>query len=209
MTALDPAPVPTPAGGPDGNPAAPDGAPSGVPAAVTPLPAGRPDATAPEMVRLCERLLADLRAEITRADSKASVLVAALGMTAGVFSGLLAGHDWTPAALSVPGAALCWAGVGSLALSLLALLLAVLPRYGAADWAPGHPLSYFGDIQQAVRLGCLPTALADTRRDPTGGLAKALTETSRIAARKHQWIRTGLIAFCVGTVLLPASLLIG
>ncbi|WP_393079500.1 Pycsar system effector family protein [Streptomyces sp. LN704] len=213
MTALDPVPLPAPTNGPDGDPAAPPGAPpgapSGVPAAGTPLPARHPDGTTPEIVRLCERLLADLRAEITRADSKASVLVAALGMTAGVFSGLLAGHDWTPAALSVPGAALCWAGVGSLALSLLALLLAVLPRYGAPAWAPGHPLSYFGDIQQAVRLGCLRTALADTGRDPTGGLAKALTETSRIAARKHQWIRTGLIAFCVGTVLLPASLLIG
>ncbi|MGW3634676.1 Pycsar system effector family protein [Streptomyces sp. NPDC005122] len=205
MTALDPVPVPTPATGPDGNPAAPPG----VPVAGAPLPVRHPDGSTPEIVRLCERLLADLRAEITRADSKASVLVAALGMTAGVFSGLLAGHDWTPAALSVPGAALCWAGVGSLAVSLLALLLAVLPRYGAPAWAPGHPLSYFGDIQQAVRLGCLRTALADTGRDPTGSLAKALTETSRIAARKHQWIRTGLIAFCVGTILLPASLLIG
>ncbi|MER5407848.1 Pycsar system effector family protein [Streptomyces sp. NPDC002769] len=209
MTALDPAPATDPVGDPATPPGAPPGAPPVTQPTGAPLPDRHQDATTPETVRLCERLLADLRAEITRADSKASVLVAALGMTAGVFSGLLAGHGWTPAALSVPGAALCWAGVGSLALSLLALLLAVLPRYGAADWAPGHPLSYFGDIQQAVRLGCLRTALADTGRDPTGGLAKALAETSGIAARKHQWIRTGLIAFCVGTVLLPASLLIG
>jgi hypothetical protein len=55
----------------------------------------------------------------------------------------------------------------------------------------------------------LETALSDTRRDPTTGLTMALTELSQIAARKHQWIRTGLIAFCTGTVLLPASLLIG
>ncbi|MFF3321317.1 hypothetical protein [Streptomyces sp. NPDC002889] len=34
-------------------------------------------------------------------------------------------------------------------------------------------------------------------------------ETSSIAACKHRWIRTGPIAFCVGMVLLPASLLIG
>ncbi|WP_393097721.1 Pycsar system effector family protein [Streptomyces sp. LN325] len=209
MTALDPVPLPAPTSGPDGYPAAPPAAPPAVPPAGAPLPRRPPHGTTPATVRLFHRLPAALRAEITRPDSKASVLVAALGMTAGVFSGLLAGHDWTPAALSVPGAALCWAGAGSLALSLLALLLAVLPRYGAPAWAPGHPLSYFGDIQQAVRLGCLRTALADTGRDPTGGLAKALTETSRIAARKHQWIRTGLIAFCVGTVLLPASLLIG
>ena len=59
---------------------------------------------------------------------------------------------------------------------------------------PGQPLSYFGDIQQAVRIGQLESALADTQRDPTAALTSALTETSRIAARKHQWIRTGLIS---------------
>ncbi|MEU1476897.1 Pycsar system effector family protein [Streptomyces sp. NPDC005760] len=182
----------------------------------TPAPAPPPDPgsaplspAASELVPLCERLLAELRGEVGRADSKASVLVAALGMTAGVFSGLLAGRDWTPAELSATGTALWWAGTAALGLSLFALLLAVLPRYSSDGWTPGRPLSYFGDIQQAVRLGRLETALGDTRRDPTTGLTAALTEMSRIAARKHQWIRTGLIAFCTGTVLLPASLLIG
>jgi hypothetical protein len=162
-----------------------------------------------DLVPVCERLLSELRNEVARADSKASVLVAALGMTAGVFSGLLAGRDWTPSDLSWAATALWWAGTVALGLSLFALLLAVLPRFGSGTWAPGRPLSYFGDIRQAVRLGRLEAALADTHRDPTTGLTAALAEMSRIAARKHQWIRTGLIAFCTGTVLLPASLLIG
>lgn len=181
MTALDPRPTPTP------------------------LP---PDTPA-DPAQLCERLLADLRTEIARADSKASVLVAALGMTAGVFSGLLAGRNWNPGALSTFGTVVWGAGAASLTLSLFALLLAVLPRHRSEPWAPGQPLSYFGDIQQAVRLGQLEAALADTQRDPTAALTSALTETSRIATRKHQWIRTGLISFCTGTLLLPASLLIG
>jgi Family of unknown function (DUF5706) len=181
-----------------------DPAPAPVPAPTTAQPAG-----SAERVRLCERLLTDLRTEIARADSKASVLVAALGMTAGVFSGLLAGRGWTPAALTAPGTALWWSGILALAVSLFALLLAVLPRYRAGSWAPGRPLTYFGDIQQAVRHGHLESALADTERDPAAALTAALTESSRIASRKHQWIRVGLIAFCVGTVLLPASLLIG
>jgi hypothetical protein len=193
MTTLDPAPV-----GPTGDPAVGDPA--------TGAPRGTGSA---ERTQLCERLLADLRTEIARADSKASVLVAALGMTAGVFSGLLAGRDWAPSALSAPGTAVWWAGAASLALSLFALLLAVLPRYRLGTWVPGQPLSYFGDIQQAIRHGCLEAALTDTERDPTAALTTALSETSRIAARKHQWIRTGLIAFCTGTVLLPAALLMG
>ncbi|MFE2375358.1 Pycsar system effector family protein [Streptomyces sp. NPDC059398] len=172
------------------------------------VPACAPGAPPAEQLP-AERLLVELRAEIARADNKAAVLVAALGMTAGVFSALLAGHGWTPNALSVPAAFFWWSGAAGLALSLFALLLAVLPRYRTRDWAPGQPLCYFGDIQQAVRAGQLETALADTARNPTAVFTVALAETSRIAVRKHRWIRTGLIAFCVGTALLPASLLIG
>ncbi|MFF4017768.1 Pycsar system effector family protein [Streptomyces sp. NPDC001843] len=159
--------------------------------------------------RTAERLLTELRGEIARADTKASVLVAALGMTAGVFTGLLAGRDWSTSRLSGPAAVLWWAGATALALSLLALLLAVLPRYRSGSWAEGRPLCYFGDIQEAVREGRLAEALADTDRDPTAALLAALTETSRIAASKHRWIRTGLIAFCVGTLLLPTAALLG
>ncbi|MFB7332551.1 Pycsar system effector family protein [Streptomyces adustus] len=197
MTTLDPAPAPAPV-------PAPGPAPGPVPAV---RQGGDPDGG--DLTPLCERLLTELRAEVARADSKASVLVGALGMTAGVSSGLLAGRNWSPAALSVPGTVLWWAGTGALGLSLLALMLAVLPRYRAGAWTPGRPLSYFGDIQEAVRLGRLETALDDTRRDPTTGLTSTLASLSHIAARKHQWIRTGLVAFCAGTALLPSSLLIG
>ena len=177
--------------------------------APTPAPVPVPAVAFPERQRLCERLLADQRSEIARADSKASVLVAALGTTAGVFSGLLAGRNWTPAALSTVGTALWWSGALALNVSLFALLLAVLPRYNSGAWTPGRPLTYFGDIRQAAREGHLESALTETAHDPVAALTAALTESSHIAARKHQWIRTGLIAFCAGTVLLPASLLIG
>ncbi|GAA4141111.1 Pycsar system effector family protein [Streptomyces griseoincarnatus] len=176
------------------------------PDAASPAPPAPPS---PARAQVCERLLADLRTEIARADSKAAVLVAALGITAGVFSGLLAGRDWSPDALSAVAAVVWWAGTLALALSLPALLLAVLPRYRSGSWAPGQPLSYFGDIRRAVEAGRLDTALADTEADPLAALTTALTETSRIAWRKHQWIRAGLITFCTGTLLLPASLLIG
>ncbi|MER6547373.1 Pycsar system effector family protein [Streptomyces sp. NPDC001250] len=174
-----------------------------------------PDSTASPAVpalfapRTAERLLAELRDEIARADTKASVLVAALGMAAGVFTGLVAGKNWSPSRLSAPGTALWWAGSTALALSLVALLLAVLPRFRSGAWAEGRPLCYFGDIRQAVRAGRLAEALADTDRDPTAAVLAALAEKSRIASSKHLWIRTGLIAFCVGTLLLPTAALIG
>ncbi len=155
------------------------------------------------------RLLADLRAEIAHADSKASVLVGAIGMTFGVIGGVLGGRAWSPEALSWPAATAWWAGAAALAVALVALVMTVLPRYRASGWVPGRPLTYFGDIQQAAVCGRLADALADTERDATGGLVTALTETSRIAARKHQWLRVGLLAFGSSALLLPGSLLIG
>ncbi|GHJ34932.1 Pycsar system effector family protein [Streptomyces sp. TS71-3] len=150
-----------------------------------------------------------MRTEIARADAKAAVLVAALGMTAGLFSGLLTGRSWTPRVLSPLAATIWWCGTAAFALSLVALLLTVLPRHSRVGWSPGAPLAYFGDVRRAVRAGLLAEALAETELHPLAGLATALNETSRIASRKHEWIRVGLIAFCVGSALLPTALLIG
>jgi len=164
--------------------------------------------SAPPAYACAERLLAELRTEIARADAKASVLVAALSVAVGGFAGLLGGQARTPPQLSAPGGALWWAGVLALAVALLSLLLAVLPRRGRAKWTPGAPLSYFGDIRQAVRSSRLAEALADTDHDPTAAFLSALTENSRIAARKHLWIRIGLLCFCAGAVLFLGALLI-
>lgn len=164
-------------------------------------------ALAPE-VQAGMQLLGDLRAEIARADTKASVLVGALGITAG----LLGGRGWGPAALSPTAAVLWWVGAASLVTALFALLLAVLPRYRRSSWEPGRPLTYFGDVRRAARAaraGALAAAVAETGRDPAVGLFPALAETSRIVARKHLWIRTGLIAFACAAVLLPGAALIG
>ncbi|MFJ4875193.1 Pycsar system effector family protein [Streptomyces sp. NPDC088745] len=188
---------------------APPPAPTPAPPAPAPSPPPPPPSLDADTAELGTRLLAELRTEIARADSKASVLVAALGTTAGVLSGLLAGRGWRPDSLSVPGSALWWAGAAAFGLALLALLMAVLPRYRRRAWAPGAPLTYFGDIQQAHAHGQLEQALAETARSPAATLRASLAENSRIAVRKHQWIRTGLIAFCAGAAALPASLLIG
>ncbi|MFF7310421.1 Pycsar system effector family protein [Streptomyces sp. NPDC008137] len=159
-------------------------------------------------VRAGIQLLADLRGEIARADAKATVLVGALGISGGVLAALLADRDWTPGRLPAPAAVLWWAGATSLVVALFALLLAVVPRYRSSRWTPGSPLTYFGDVRRAAGEGRLSTALADTGRDPARGLLLALAETSGIAARKHFWIRTGLVSFGCAAVLLPGSMLL-
>ncbi|MFF3622156.1 Pycsar system effector family protein [Streptomyces sp. NPDC002467] len=155
------------------------------------------------------RLLTDLRVEIARADTKAALLLGALGMTTGVVSGPVSGPARTPGALSGPAAILWWAGAAALALALLALLLAVLPRSLRSAWQAGSPLAYFGDVHSADRQGHLDEALTDTGHAPGSAVRAALAANSLIAVRKHQWIRVGLLAYGCGTVLMPAALLLG
>ncbi|MFC4032988.1 Pycsar system effector family protein [Streptomyces polygonati] len=159
--------------------------------------------------RTGSRLLTELRAEIAHADNKASVLLGALSMTAGLLGALLAARQWAPGRLSAPGAVLWWTGVMALAGSLLALLLAIVPRYGRERWAPGRPLTYFDDIRRAADQQGLARALADTEAAADTGLLDALSATSRIVGSKHLWIRAGLAAYCVGAVLVPSALILG
>ncbi|MFD3921072.1 Pycsar system effector family protein [Streptomyces sp. NPDC058595] len=168
-----------------------------------------PEPPVPAADDAATRLLGDLRTEIARADSKAAVLVSALGMTVTAFGALLAGSGWSPAQLTALAAVTWWVGAFSLTSALFALLMAVLPRDVTSRWTPGRPLTYFGDVRRAVALGVLPAALAATDGDPKAGRIHALAETSRIATQKHRWIRAGLIAFFVGVVLLPGAAVLG
>ncbi|MEV0256498.1 Pycsar system effector family protein [Streptomyces sp. NPDC050732] len=154
------------------------------------------------------QLLADLRNEITRADTKATVLAGVLSMSAGLLGGLLTSSRWNPTVLTGHAGALWWTGLLAHAIAQLALLLAVMPRYRRSRWRPGVPLTYFGDIHRASRSGRLGTALTDTGQATADGLLTALAETSRIVVHKHLWIRAGLIAFGCASLLLPGALLV-
>lgn len=155
------------------------------------------------------RLLAEIRAEISRADNKAAVAVGAIAMVVGLLGGLVVSRGWDPSRLTLLWAVVWWTGLCALASSLVSLLLAVMPRYRKSDWEPGRPLGYFGDIRRAADSGALAQALSEADRDPTPLLVAALTATSRIAAHKHLWIRVGLVALAAATLLLPAALLLG
>lgn len=152
------------------------------------------------------RLLSELRAETAHADNKASLLLGALSMTAGLLGGLLATRRWSVSHLSPSGTVLWWGAVTALAGSLLSLLLAVRPRYSTSSWSPGRPLTYFDDIRRAAEQGLLAEALDRTRASPDAGLLSALAENSRIVASKHFWIRVGLDFYCAGVLLLPVAL---
>lgn len=154
-------------------------------------------------VSTAERLLAEVRSEIGRADTKASVLIGALGACAGV----VLSTYWSAMQATGLSRTLGVAGGLTWALALGFLLVATAPRYRTSQWRAGSPLTYFLDIRRAAESGVLADALRTTQEDQLPGLVIALRNTSNIVAAKHRWIRTGLVCFLLGALVLGGGML--
>ncbi|MGW1196375.1 Pycsar system effector family protein [Streptomyces sp. NPDC002536] len=174
--------------------------------------APEPTAAAPAAAsRTAERLLAELRQEAARADTKSSVLVAVQAMAASGLIAVLTGRSWRPTSLSALGQVMWWAGTAGFLASLLSLLMTVIPRYRSRGWQPGLPLTHFADIRSAAGYGptALEEALHETERAPAPALLSALAENSRIVVGKYWWLRMSMAGFTAAMVLLPVALLVG
>src|SRR4051794_39744612 len=90
------------------------------------------------------QLLAETREELTRADSKASLLFAAFGVVLGALLAGVISHKWQPADLAPVATVVFWFGAALAVGGVLGLGYAVWPRIvdEKADW----PASYYGHI---------------------------------------------------------------
>ncbi|GAA3112151.1 hypothetical protein JOF29_002733 [Kribbella aluminosa] len=139
-----------------------------------------------------ERLLAEVRAEAVNADSKASILIAAMGVGLAALAGIRpqqGGPDrwWT-------------VGCCLSAAAFVLLLAALAPRRGRRR-RQVQGLSHFGDIRTAASSGRLPQALRWTEQHAEAGLLTALDAVSRIVVIKYRLI-TAAVACCA--LALPA-----
>jgi hypothetical protein len=95
-----------------------------------------------EAADLASVLLSEAREELTRADSKAAMLLASFGLFIGiVISGLIAG-DFKLDNLDCAGSYMWWVGCLLIAISVIALARAIYPNLTHGD--ANGPISYFG-----------------------------------------------------------------
>ncbi|MCF2532628.1 Pycsar system effector family protein [Yinghuangia soli] len=169
---------------------------------------GAPDPGAFDL-RTAERLLADLRAETARADTKGSILVGVQGMAAAGLVATLTTRGWRPGVMSTVAQTMWWTGTVCFLVSLGALVAAVAPRYRGRAWQPGMPITHFADVRSAADHGAaaLERALHDTDSSARDALLTALRENSRIVVDKYQWLRVGMACFMGALILLPGALL--
>ncbi|WP_380281690.1 Pycsar system effector family protein [Kitasatospora purpeofusca] len=150
-------------------------------------------APTPRAVAAMERLLAANSTELTRADTKAAVLLGFAGAALGVFVPLSrkdgagsAVHGWDTRLL-------WWTAVLSALCAVGCFLSAIAPRHrkGRGDGASGP--GYFEHIGPDAGRGRLGRAFEHVGRDPAGPLLASLVATSAIIRAKYRWIEAGTV----------------
>jgi hypothetical protein len=155
---------------------------------------------------LAKVLLSESREELTRADGKASLLLAALGIgISAILAAILAG-DWSPFKLAEPYQGCWWAGSFFAGVSFGCLCLAVYPRVTHGSASRG--VTYFGDVAGLQTVNELRSAL---KRSQTALAERSVTQLhviARIADRKYRFIRWGLQALGAAILLTVAAVLL-
>ncbi|MEX0755339.1 MAG: Pycsar system effector family protein [Actinomycetota bacterium] len=143
------------------------------------------------------RLLGETRDEVTRADTKASIVLAAAGIVVGVvLTGLVTG-DLSTAGECVLVAVLAWASGGLLLTGVCALGTAVFPNVGKAE--AGHA-RWFTEIEQHGNDDEeLARAIEADRLDGQRDLHQ-LEKLSAIVGAKYRWTKRGMVLVGGGLV---------
>jgi hypothetical protein len=170
-------------------------------AEVEPLPTGLDG----DEHELAKTLLAESREELTRADGKAALLLAALGIgLSAILAAILAG-DWSPFDLKEPYQGLWWAGSSFAGVSLFSLCAAVYPKVRHDNPAGG--VSYFGDIAPLKTVSALRAALKRSETDLAERTVSQLHVIARLVDRKYRFLRIGLVALGLGIAFTLAAVL--
>ena len=132
-------------------------------------------------------MLAEARAEVVQADQKASTLLAGLGIGFGlVLSGQLAG-DWDPSQLSTAGEGLWWVGATMAVAAVVAVSLAVWPRFHAED--AGEGIAYWGHVAVTEDLGAFREAFKDRALSMADRTTHQLWHLAHVVKRKYTCVR--------------------
>jgi hypothetical protein len=135
------------------------------------------------------QLLTEAREELSRADSKAQVLLGIVGIGLGAVAGGLLAGSWAPTRLADAVEWLWWLGSAAALAAVIVLASAVYPRLDRRKHSTA--VMYFADVlhldsTQAVSNALLRSSTLDLER-----IADQLRRTSKIISWKYRLIRWG------------------
>jgi Family of unknown function (DUF5706) len=147
-----------------------------------------------------EPVLAAVREELNRADTKTSILLAA---TAAVIAAILAGTvagDWSPTQLTGWREVLWWAATAVAGVAVLLLAAAIYPRTKRQRGGRSDAIAYYGDVVIFSDHQELRAALERSARRDMDRLTDQVYQVGRIVVRKYRLLAAGMWALLVSAV---------
>jgi len=149
-------------------------------------------------------MLDESREEITRADTKASFLLALYGAVQVVFLTALAAGDWNPSKLGSRLGWLFWLGWLLALAGLYTVGLSVYPRVGNRHQ---DCIAYFGHVAECETIGEMREALIKSTSRAVSRDEEQLWTISRIVRSKYghiqhsMWLTLAGLLVCGGSVV--------
>ncbi|UIK88615.1 Pycsar system effector family protein [Arthrobacter polaris] len=165
------------------------------------------DNPAPHL-ELASTILREAREELARADGKASILLAAIGVIIGAIMAAVLGGSWHPTHLDDNIEWLWWLGTGIGSAGAVALGVAVFPRTTyRAKRRPGI-VAYFGDVV-GLSSSQLKEGLIATAQDPDAATLDQVEAIASVVDKKYRSIQIGMLCVGAAAVCWLSAVLIG
>lgn len=165
-----------------------------------------PDAADPTVSYLAD-LLKEAREELSRADSKAALLLATTGVAVGALLAGLLGGKWTPFDLDNRVQWIWWLGVGSAASGIYSIAAAVYPRIRRHQTTPAGAPAYYGDVAAYRNIDLFRQAIGQAP-DPRERIIDQTFRVAHIVQRKYVLLQRGLLFLLLAVLACAAAVLI-
>jgi hypothetical protein len=152
-------------------------------------------------------LLEDTREELTRADYKAGLLLAATGVVAGALLAGLISKSWTPIELDARVSWLWWVGVSSAGVGMYSIAAAVYPRIHRRNVPHPQSPTYYGDVAAYADIGAFRRAV-ERVPDDRERLIDQTFLLSHLVQRKYILLRRGLRYLLLAILACTAAVII-
>jgi hypothetical protein len=145
------------------------------------------------------RLLDEARDEVKKADSKTSIVFAAVTFLIGYLALILFDDESTIHAGSKAATVLASIALGAFLVALVLLALSVTPRLGKPAAGKAR---YFQELGQFPNAATMLEVVAEDAADPVVRHSQQLYTQSLIARRKYEHLRNSMYAVAVGLLML-------
>ena len=143
-------------------------------------------------LELAKTILREAREELGRADGKASILLAAVGVVFGVIFAAILGGSWHPNHLDNNMQWLWWGGAATGLAGATAFGSAVFPRTTYRTKRRPGVVAYFGDVV-GLSPDQLKRGLIRTAKNPDDATLDQVRAISSVVDKKYRAIRVGIL----------------